>query len=109
MSEHFDPEIEDTLQRDPELMRIARMLGSAKSPDPPLDDAFRGNLRRQLMDQAWDSVEDRRAWWRGFFAPQRLAWGSAAAVFLIAASVVFYTASQPPSPNTQTIEVASNL
>jgi len=109
MSEHFDPEIEDALQRDPELMRIARMLGSAKSPDPPLDDAFRGNLRRQLMDQAWDSVEDRRAWWRGFFAPQRLAWGSAAAVFLIAASVVFYTASQPPSPNTQTIEVASNL
>ena len=92
----FDPELEDALERDPELMRIARMLGSAKSADPPYDAEFRATLRRRLMDQAWDSVEDRRAWWRGLFAPQRMAWASAAAVVVLVAGVVLYTAAQPP-------------
>ena len=99
----FDPELDDALQGDRELMRIARMLGSAKHPEPPLDDAFKASLRRRLMDQAWDSVEDRRAWWRGWFAPQRLAWGSAAAVLLIAASVVLYTSSQNIGGTTETV------
>ena len=38
---NLDPELQDALERDPELMRIARMLASAKSPEPPLDGAFR--------------------------------------------------------------------
>lgn len=105
----FDPELADALERDPELMRIAGMLGSAKQPEPPLDDAFRASLRRQLMDQAWDSVEDRRAWWRGWLAPQRMAWAGAAAVFVLAASIVFYTAAQPGGSITQTIQVATTL
>jgi len=110
MSEQFnvDPELQDALERDPELMRLARMLSSAKSPEPPLDDAFRANLRRQLMDQAWDSVEDKRAWWRGLVAPQRLAWASAAAVVVIAASVVYYVSLPGGASITESFPHASS-
>ena len=101
----FDPELADALEKDPELMRIAGMLSSAKHPEPPLDAAFKASLRRRLMDQAWDSVEDRRAWWRGWFAPQRLAWASAAAVLLISATVVLYTSGQNTGGITQTVVI----
>src|SRR5947209_10377873 len=106
--EPFDPELEDALERDPELMRIARMLSSAQSQDPPLDAAFRANLRRQLMDQAWDSVEDKRAWWRGLLAPQRLAWASAAAVVVIMASVVYYVSLPGGASITESFPHASS-
>ena len=71
----YDPELDDLLG-DPELLRIARLLSSAKSPEPPIDDAFRSGLRRQLMDQAWDRAEGRSAWWRRVFAPQGMAWAA---------------------------------
>jgi hypothetical protein len=104
----FDPEMQDALQSDPELMRIAGMLRSAKSPEPPLDAEFRSRLRRQLMDQAWVSVEDKRPWWRGLAAPQRVAWAAAAAVVVIAASVVYYV-SQPGGSNfTETLPKVSS-
>src|SRR5947209_15625667 len=103
-----DPELQDALERDPELMRIARMLRSAQRADPPLDGAFRVNLRRQLMDQAWVSVEDKRAWWRGLFAPQRLAWASAAAMVVIMASVVFYVSLPGPVTITESFPHASS-
>jgi hypothetical protein len=61
------------------------------------------------MDQAWDSVEDRRASWRGWFAPQRLAWGSAAAVLVIAASVVLYTSGQNTGGFQETVVASSPL
>lgn len=106
----FDPELADALERDPELMRIAGMLSSAQHPEPPLDDAFKASLRRRLMDQAWDSVEDKRAWWRGWFAPQRLAWASAAAVLLVAASVVLFTSGQNTGGFTQkVVTIGSDL
>ena len=94
MSERMDPELEDAL-RDPELLRIARLLSAAKTPEPPLDDAFKSALRRQLMEEAWKSSDGRNSWWRRLIAPQGMAWAGAAALVVIVASVVVYTATQP--------------
>lgn len=88
MNGWHDPELEDVLQDD-ELRRIATLLGSVHTPEPPLDDAFRTGLRRQLMQQAWSMAEGRQSWWRRAFAPPGLAWaGAAAGVILIAAVVI---------------------
>src|SRR5690348_774914 len=102
MSEHFDPELNEVLG-DPELIRIARLMSRSTTPEPPLDDAFKTGLRRQLMAEAWKSAEGRNAWWRRPFQPHTMAWAGAAAVVLIAASVVFYTASQPPGAITEVV------
>ena len=98
----FDPELNEVLG-DPELLRIARLMSGSTTPEPPLDDAFKSGLRRQLMAEAWKTAEGGNAWWRKPFQPQAMAWAGAAAVVVIAASVVFYTASQPPGPITEVI------
>jgi len=95
MNSYHDPELEDVLQDD-ELRRVAAMLGTARTPEPPLDDAFRTDLRRQLMQEAWAMSDGRNSWWRRAFAPPGLAWAGAAAGLLLIAAVVVYTSSQPP-------------
>jgi hypothetical protein len=55
-----DPELNDVLQ-DVELQQFASLLSSAKVPEPPLDEAFRSGLRRQLMTEAWTMAEGRGA------------------------------------------------
>src|SRR5207302_4031195 len=72
------------------------MLSRAQTPSPPLDDAFKSALRRQLMDVAWRSAEGKDSWWRQWLSPPRLSWVGAAAVVVMIASVVIYTAAQPP-------------
>src|SRR5438445_12811598 len=52
MSMQHDPELDDVLQ-DQELMHLAGLLREGRMSDPPLDDAFRSALRRQLMNPAW--------------------------------------------------------
>ena len=93
--QHFDAELNEVLQ-DPELLRLAGMLSQAETPAPPLDDAFKSALRRQLMDVAWRSAEGKDSWWRRWLSPPRLSWVGAAAVVVLVASVVIYTAAQPP-------------
>jgi len=93
--QHIDPELNDVLQ-DPELLRLAGMLSQAETQAPPLDDAFKSALRRQLMDVAWRSAEGKDSWWRQWLSPPRLSWVGAAAVVVMIASVVIYTAAQPP-------------
>ncbi len=90
MSMHHDPELEDILQ-DGELKHVADLLRAGRmSEDPPLDDAFRSALRRQLMNRAWGMGERTVPWWRKAFGPAGLAWaGAAVGVILIAAAVVF--------------------
>ena len=68
MSMHHDPELDDVLQ-DRELLHIADLLRSARRAEPPLDDAFRSELRRTLMQKAWDAGEGRAPWWRRLAAP----------------------------------------
>ncbi len=90
MNERYDPELEDAL-RDPELLRLAAMLSSAHTPEPPLDDAFRSALRRQLMAKAWEASERRGSFWSLLSAPPRVAWVGAAAVVALIALVVVQT------------------
>jgi len=90
LSGRYDPELEDTL-RDPELLRLAAMLSSAHTPEPPLDDAFKSGLRRELMQKAWEATERRGSWWRRLAAPPRVAWVGAAALVALIALVVVQT------------------
>jgi len=94
MSERMDPELNDVLG-DPELIRLAQMISSRAVPEPPLDEAFKTGLRRQLMADAWRTVEGKNTWWRRLLAPQGVAWLGAAAMAVIVASVVLYTTTQP--------------
>jgi Bacterial Ig-like domain/WD40-like Beta Propeller Repeat len=94
MSAFHDPELDDVLQ-DSDLRRVAELLRSARAPEPPLDDAFRTGLRRQLMQEAWAMAEGRgSSWWRRLFAPPGLAWAGAVAGVLLIASVAVWTATQ---------------
>jgi Bacterial Ig-like domain len=104
VSGQMDPELEDILG-DPELIRLARKLSSARLPEPPLDDAFKSSLRRELMAAAWRDAEGKNAWWRRVFAPAGLAWVGAAAMVVIVASVVLYTTNQPTPGFSQTVIV----
>jgi hypothetical protein len=82
-------------------------MSRTRTAEPPLDDAFKTGLRRELMAEAWRKTEGSgNRWWRALFAPQRMAWAAAAAVVVVAASVVFYTANQPTG-GFQTIYVTS--
>src|SRR6201993_5080561 len=94
MSAYHDPELDEVLQ-DSDLRRVAELLRSARAPEPPLDDAYRTGLRRQLMQEAWSMAEGRgSSWWRRLFAPPGLAWAGAVAGLLLIASVAVWTATQ---------------
>ena len=58
MNSYHDHELDDVLQDD-ELRRLAAVLSTARRPEPPVDDAFRTGLRRQLMQEAWAISEGR--------------------------------------------------
>lgn len=105
MSPYRDPELDDVLQ-DEELMRIADLLHSARLPEPPIDDAFRSALRRQLMQKAWGTGDSGVPWWRKVFAPPGLAWASATVGVVLIASLVVFMSTQPPS-GTLDIEIQS--
>jgi hypothetical protein len=95
MNGRHDPELDDVLQ-DEELRRLAGLLTATMREEPPLDDAFRSGLRRQLMQQAWEMGEGRPSLWRRIFAPPGLAWvGATAGVVLIAGIVILNSMQQP--------------
>ena len=95
MNSFHDSELDDVLQED-DLRRVAAMLKSARTHEPPLDEAFRSGLRRQLMTEAWSMTEGRSSWWRRVFAPPGLAWAGATAGLLLIASLVVWNAVQQP-------------
>ena len=98
MNPRQDPDLDDILQ-DQELLHIGELLGAAQRPQPPLDEAFRSGLRRQLMQQAWEMSEGRPSLWKRAFAPPGMAWIGATAGLLLIASVVVFMATQPPTSN----------
>jgi Tol biopolymer transport system component len=93
MNAHHDPELDDVLQ-DSDLRRVAELLRSARAPEPPLDDAYRTALRRQLMQEAWTMAEGRSSWFRRAFAPPGIAWAGAVAGVLLIAAVAVWTSTQ---------------
>jgi Bacterial Ig-like domain len=95
MNGRHDPELDEVLQ-DEELRRLAGLLTSTQRQEPPLDDAFRSGLRRQLMQQAWEMGEGRPSLWRRIFAPPGLAWVGAAAGLVLIASIVILNWTQQP-------------
>jgi hypothetical protein len=108
MKQFHDPELEDVLQDD-DLKRIASVLSSAQLPEPPLDDAFRTGLRRQLMTEAWAMAEGHRGGFlRRAFAPPGMAWAGAACGLLLIASVVLFMTTQSPGGLT-TVVVGSPM
>ncbi|GAC1506179.1 MAG: hypothetical protein NVS1B3_05510 [Candidatus Dormibacteraceae bacterium] len=97
MNTRHDPELDDILQ-DEELLRLGELLSARQRPEPPLDDAFRSGLRRQLMQQAWEMSEGKPSLWKRAFAPPGMAWiGATAGLLLIASIVVFNSIQQPAS------------
>src|SRR5207253_2872952 len=68
---------------------------STRLPEPPLDEAFRTGLRRQLMQEAWSMTEGRSwtGWWSRLFAPPGLAWAGAVAGVLLMAAVAVWNAA----------------
>src|SRR4030088_2156804 len=97
MNARHDPEL-DAVLRDIELRRLAELLSFARRPEPPLDEAFRSDLRRQLMQQAWEMSAGRASLWQRLFAPPRLAWVGATAGVPLLPRGVLYPVLQAPSP-----------
>ena len=108
MSMKHDPELDDILQDD-ELLRVAGLLRAGRMTDPPLDDAFRSALRRQLMNRAWGMGERGVPWWSKVFGPSSLAWAGAAVGVVLIAAVVVFTAINNPGSDTRQIFVTSPL
>jgi len=84
-----DMEELDELFADPEDRRLAAILTSVQAPEVTADPAFRSQLRRQLMQEAWGRGERRRreggGFWRALFAPKGMAWtGAVAGVLMVA-------------------------
>jgi len=102
MSMNHDPDLDDILQ-DAELIRLARLMSATRRAEPPLDEAFRSDLRRQLMQRAWGMDEQRAPWWQRLTGPPALAWAGAALGVLLIGSVVVFTANQPPGVNQLTV------
>jgi hypothetical protein len=98
MSMNHDPELDDVLQDD-ELRRLAGLLRATRRAEPPLDDAFRSALRRQLMQKAWGMGEERTPWWQRLTGPPALAWAGAALGILLIGTVVVFTSQQAPGVN----------
>ena len=94
MNGRHDPELDDILQ-DEELRRLAGVLTATQRSEPPVDDAFRSGLRRQLMQQAWEMGEGRPSLWRRMFAPPGLAWVGATAGLVLIAGIVVWNVMQP--------------
>jgi hypothetical protein len=102
MSMNHDPDLDDILQ-DAELIRLARLMSATQRAEPPLDEAFRSDLRRKLMQRAWGMDEQRAPWWQRLTGPPALAWAGAALGVLLIGSVVVFTANQPPGVNQLTV------
>ncbi|HEX6349565.1 MAG TPA: Ig-like domain-containing protein [Candidatus Dormibacteraeota bacterium] len=85
----------DELFPDTEDRRLAAILTSVQAPEVTADPAFRSQLRRELMQEAWGRSERRHrerrggGFWRALFTPPGFAWaGAVAGVVMIALVVV---------------------
>src|SRR5207302_845445 len=102
-----DPDLDDVLQ-DQELRHVADLLREARMTEAPLDDAFRSDLRRQLMSQAWGMGGGGTPWWRKVFGPTGMVWATAAVGVILIGVVVVLTATNQPGPSDQVV-VSSQL
>src|SRR5439155_23009338 len=98
----------DQLFDDAELLRTAYYLKAVRTPEPPVDPAFRMALRRELMQRAWTMSERKRPWWRVLLGPPALAWAGAAAAAVVVALVATLFYAGPINPG-EPVRVQSDL
>lgn len=128
MSAQRDPELDDLLGGDPELIELAELLRSTPHPAAGIEPTaqFRMTLRRRLMRQAWEhATKPQEPWYRRSLRPRRalgwataalgprpkLAWAGAAAgaLLVVFAGFTFATANRTPaSPVTVTSPLDSS-
>lgn len=96
MTTRWDGDLDelDELFPDPEDRRLAAILTAVQAPEVTADPAFRSQLRRELMTEAWGRGERRRqgaggGFWRALFAPSGLAWSGAVAGLLMVALGIY--------------------
>lgn len=106
MSWRYDPEL-DEIFTDPEERLVASMLSAVQAPRAEPDPAFRSQLRRELMAEAWRRGEPRMPWWRKLTAPAPAAWGMATVGALLIAAAVFYAFH--PGGGANTVLVSYNV
>lgn len=106
MSWRYDPELDEVFT-DAGERRMAAILSSVQAPQVEPDPAFRSQLRRHLMAQAWARAEPRLPWWRRLSAPAPAAWGMATVGAILIAAAVYL--SVHPGTGGQTILVSYNV
>src|SRR5581483_4278722 len=106
VSWRYDPEL-DEIFTDPGERRLAAILTAVQAPQVEPDPAFRSQLRRELMAEAWARAEPRLPWWRRLSAPAPAAWGMATVGALLIAAAVFYAVH--PGGGSNTVLVSYNV
>ncbi len=96
-----DPDLDEVFDNDPQLERFAAILRSSQLREPPLDPAFRSDLRRRLLTQAFERSNRRQGggWLSGLFRPSAFAL-AAAAVGAVLLGVFFVQLLNPAYPST---------
>jgi hypothetical protein len=105
---HRHDEVDDLFAGEVELLQTARLLRRLPRPAASVDPAFRSQLRRRLMAEAWRLQAPRTPWWRRALTPSGLAW-SGAAVGLLAAALTAVYVFAVPAGRDQYIVVSSPL
>ncbi len=77
-----DPEL-DGMFEEPELRDLAQLLRAAAPRGADPDAAFRTQLRRRLLEEAWQRAARPAPWYRRLFAAPTLAWAGAAVGLLL--------------------------
>lgn len=117
---HRDPDLDELFEQDPALRDLARLMSARPASHVRPDPAFRSELRRRLMQEAWTRQGRRPSLWSSLFAPPRLAWaGAAVGTALIALATILMLHGQgkdqvvlpPTSPldNAQQVSVVKPI
>ena len=102
MSERrWEAELEELIGADPETLRVSRILEASKLRPAPLDPRFKQDLRRRLMEEAYDRLPARPSIFSRLFGAPGLALAATAvgAVLLVAALYVLHTSPGTSSQN----------
>lgn len=94
------PDELDQLFEDPELRRLAGSISRAARLEVDADPAFRSELRRRLLREAYDRREPGLSFWRRLLSPPGLAWAGAAVGTLLIAAVAVSLLANPAGTTT---------
>lgn len=102
MSERrWDAELDELIAADPETQRVSRLLKAGRLHPAPLDPRFKQDLRRKLMDEAYERLPARPSIFSRLFGAPGLALAATAAgaFLLVAALYVLHAGTGTSNPN----------